>query len=588
MKILMITEKDAGNASLARISQAFLRRGHKITIYALYYASNVLDFFPADIPKYPFDQLTAEIVNMFDAIFTTVAAGDHMNTKGILLTKKPIFAQNYLIDKQLIWGGDICFVPSLQTVKTEYDEYQNYSKIAIGEPKYDSHWEGEAERNEILFIDSGHYPFGIKGKLELAKVLLHVCKKCPEYDLVIKPRFLPSDTVTTHKNRIHLYDLIKEEVEGEIPPNLIMLEEHKDLKELIDRSHTVICMYTTAFVGAVVAKKGLIILDNLPSEDSYDVRWKNFKRIREHMLDSGALVNYKEIDSVLPNGIKSSDEYRSHLLTEYMEVSEKICEVVEHIWDTYYSKGKLPSKFICKYGEHKEALRLADSINWSEIVKRRCLDYVLRRVFIQIDFHVKAKLNIDNAIDRIKLLIKDMEHFTKEGLEELGRASILIRNECIADNGGLLMKDSIDQGILMNSLFLLKRYDDIKSIPYTDIGSYHYFRGMVAYMEGDYEYAYEELLLYMDETLKREFIKEISDMSDNKFLGFYRLILLLLSAKRYEESYKFYEHMKRYFAELYPLWPAISNNISEITKRHYSYIQDLEFRFDDSKFVQEG
>ena len=58
MKILMISLRDGQNISLAKIADAFLRRGHEITIYAPYYAGNVLKFFDKKIPKF---QVTLEL-----------------------------------------------------------------------------------------------------------------------------------------------------------------------------------------------------------------------------------------------------------------------------------------------------------------------------------------------------------------------------------------------------------------------------------------------------------------------------------------------------------------------------------------------
>ena len=193
MKILMITEKDAANVSLARISDSFLNNGNEIVIYAPYFAENVLKFFDKRIPRFPLSDLSDDLVSSCDIIFASSLVSYWMADKNLLSIKKPIFTQNYLINQQLQWGGDICFVPSLATTLTDYDQYLYYSKIEIGEPKYDHVSLTSPDTKIFLFIDSGHYPFGKKGKKELARTLLDICKTFPDYELWIKPRFLPGD-----------------------------------------------------------------------------------------------------------------------------------------------------------------------------------------------------------------------------------------------------------------------------------------------------------------------------------------------------------------------------------------------------------
>ena len=91
MKILMITEKDAANVSLAKIAEAFLRRGHSIEIYAPYYEESVLKYFPEEIIKRPYETLTEEAVAFSDIVFASAVSGGFVEQKGVLLAKRPIF-----------------------------------------------------------------------------------------------------------------------------------------------------------------------------------------------------------------------------------------------------------------------------------------------------------------------------------------------------------------------------------------------------------------------------------------------------------------------------------------------------------------
>lgn len=550
MKVLMIAEKDAANASLAKICYSYIKHGHSVVVYAPYMSKNVLRFFDETVEIYPLNQLTKEEVKRCDIIFCTTMAVAYMQNGIILSAHKPIFAHTYLINKQVQWGGDLCFVPSLPTTVSDYDDYVKYPKMAIGEPKYDRVNQKYTESKRLLLIDSGHYPFGISGKRELVKTILEICRAFPDYELWIKPRFLPADTVVTHRNSLHLYDAIREEAGREIPPNLIMLTEHRDLMELIEESRTVLCMHTTAFVGAYAAGKGLVVIDNLPSDDIYDVRWKISERIRDHMKGSGAVTDYHNVCKVLPEGVKCTNEYFKYLLEEKEGVSDKICEVTEFLYDEFYSQNMFPKYKNGIYKEYKNIQQDHD-MTWDKVIKERYISYLASRMLILIDFHVKVHLDvrvIENQINELQAADGISDELFKAVLNRIP----VMRDECIVDNEESMLEDEIDCGILLNAYYQLKKYDKIKDFSNGDIGAYHLFRGFIAYEEEDFVMALKELKQYMKISLNRTYIKEISDMSNNKMKAFYILINLLNRDEKREDAEYYLLKMKEYFDSLYP------------------------------------
>ena len=547
----MITEKDAANVSLARISDSFLNNGHEIVIYAPYFAENVLKFFDKRIPRFPLSDLSDDLVSSCDIIFASSLVSYWMADKNLLSIKKPIFTQNYLINQQLQWGGDICFVPSLATTLTDYDQYLYYSKIEIGEPKYDHVSLTSPDTKIFLFIDSGHYPFGKKGKKELARTLLDICKTFPDYELWIKPRFLPGDQVITHKNNVHLYDVIEMEAKGDIPYNLIMLKEHRDLTELIEQSATVLCMYTTAFVGAYASGKGLVVLDHLPSEDVYDVRWKSFERIRNHMVDSKALIDYRRVKEVLPQGINCSEPYFRYLLAEKENAADKICEVTEYIYEEFYKKQKFPE--ICKsaYQNYKSCFQEAADVDWNRVICNRYAGCLLQRMLSMIDFNINASLDIQPLVDHVEKFRKE-ENLIENVFKRMLNNIYQYRDECIVKNKEAMLADDIDSGILLNAFYNLKQYEEIINFPNKDIGAYHLFRAFVAHERGECVIVVKELEQYMRLSLDRAYIKEISDMSNNRFKAFYILIKYLAESGEEEKGYDYLQKMKAYYRLLYP------------------------------------
>lgn len=576
MKILMITEKDSANVSLARIADAFVKSGHKVIIYALYYEKNVLRFFDERIQKFPLGELTEDAASTFDIVFASSTAQNGLINKNLLLLHKPIFTQNYLIDKQVQWGGDFCFVPSLFSTATEYDKYLNYSKIEIGEPKYDSVRSSYIDHKRFLFIDSGHYPFGSEGKRELAKTLLDICESFSDYELWIKPRFLPEDQVITHKNSIQLYDIIENESGGKIPKNLIMLREHRDLSELIEQSRTILCMYTTAFVGAYALGKGLVVLDGLPNEDVYDVRWKTFHRIRDNMAGSGAVVDYRKVKEVLPQGIKCPESYFRYLLAEKENTADKIREVVEYIYGEYYRTQKFPQICECAYQNYKKMLRIDVNLDWDKVICNRYAGCLLQRMLSLIDYHVNASLNVSSLFEHIEK-IKKAEYHTDNIFKQMTKNVYQYRDECIVKNKEAMMADDIDSGILLNAFYNLKQYDEIVNFSKKSIGAYYLFRAFVEYEKGKNETVIIDLKQYMQLSLHRAYIKEISDMSNNRFKAFYILIKCLSESGKKQEALYYFKKMDTYYHQLYP---EVNKSTEEyLQKEHYACLYRAKKQF---------
>lgn len=534
MNILVITEKDAANASMSRIANAFFRRGHKVRVYAPYFEDALLRDFDSKIERFPFDRISDEAYEWCDVIFAASIAAAFLRSEKLLRLRKPIFTHNYLINGQVAWGGDCCFVSSIETSTTDYDDVIPYSRIAIGEPKYDSVEATRESENRFLFIDSGHYPFGDKGKDQLAKTLLDICYRFPDYKLVIKPRFLPGDKVITHRNLRTLYNVLIEQTNGRLPDNLVYLEQHYDLMTLIEQSKTIICLYTTAFVGASVAEKGLIVLEGLDSDDTYDVRLKSFYRIRKNMEYTDALVQYKDAYKYLPEGIKTKKENGKFLFENKNDVAEKICEVSEYLFENFYSKKSFPKIQSVRYSNFMGEIKEDKRIGWDDIVERRIKNYIIQRMLIHIDFNISAKINTKFIVDFVNRL--DIAYIDFDGIMALIPR---IRSKCISQNKDVLLKDDIDSGILLNAYYILKEYEKILSFKKKDIGAYYLFSGFVLIEREEVEAALEHLLKYFEISKDRDYIKEISDMSNNRFRAF-REIIQIFELKNERNKVKYY------------------------------------------------
>ena len=576
MNVLMITEKDAANASLARIADAFINGGHQVVIYAAYFDDGVLRSFTSEIPRHKIDEITNDEIDWCDIIFCSTLVSIYLPDI-VFTVHKPIFTHNYLMNRQINWGGDICFVPSQATIESDYDEYLNYSYIGIGEPKYD----GEAIRTKssikrFLFIDSGHYPFSMEGKRELARTLIKICRMYPDYEMVIKPRFLPGDNVITHRNDIHIYDVIKSEAGNDLPPNLVMLMQHVDLRKLIDECSTMICMYSTAFVGAVVAGKGLIVLENIKTRDVYDIRDKAYSRCRENMIESGALIDYREVDRMLPNGAKCSQQYLDFLLKEKSGVADKIVEVCSYLWEGFYSKGSFPKTVDATYKNFKALYINDENMTWDIVVSNRCKDYILLKSLILIDFHVKAKLDISYILNSERLFEQTDGTVDSDMFKSFLAEASTLRDECIIRNRDIMLKDPIDAGVLLNAYYLKRKYKEIREFPIKEISAFDLFRAFTAIedeTENDIALAKEYLITFFEKSGDRCFNEEISDMSNNKFKAYKYLIDILRCENDIDLVNRYLGEMIEYYNAIF-LLDRFMKPDNPKAKIHYDYIMD--------------
>lgn len=508
MNILVITEKDAANASLAKITNEMASRGFCITLCPVFESEMILRVFQHPYELVHFKDLNSRKINDFDAILTSTAASDYIGVDCILNCNIPIYTHNYLINNQLVFGGDICFETSLSMSESKYTHKQSYFRIETGDPKYD-----ELEKNEkgegILFIDSGHFPFGKEGKMALADFLLEVCNKCPNITVTVKPRFLPGEEIVTHYNKDHLYDYVRRSKKKK-PENLILLNEHNDLSQLINQCATVICMYTTAFLGAITANKGLVMLDEVPSEDSYDLRLKDLYRIRDNVKKIGAVIDYKKAIDYMPNGIKSKEDGNTYAIGTDKKSAKMIVDVIEENDKKYFSKALFPDYMIMKEDNEKSPLF------WHEIHKRRLVDYFIWRALIQIDFHVKAEIDTQMIDIEITKFLKEMQEGAIYSAAEINKRARAIRDLCIIENEQLMKLDEIDYGVLINAYFLQGLYEKINHQKESGLGATLFFKARVAHEEGDSNRVKEYIDQYFQIVRDRAYVKEISDMPGNR------------------------------------------------------------------------
>lgn len=533
MKIILITEKDAANASLITVAQEFINRGHSIKVFAPFYSENVLrEFIAKNIEVKQFAEINRDVVDDCDIIFSSIFATKWIIDKGLFDVKKFIFTHDYLLHGEMTYGLDFSFATSIDNTASSFQGLLHFAKMGIGEPKYDLLKKSDYDSNRLLFIDSGHYPFGMEGRRALAKTLLEISEKNPDYELCIKPRFLPSDQIITHFNGVHIYDVISEMCNGNIPANMNMLKKHMDLQELINHSKTVICMYTTAYISASLADKGLVILEGLPNEDCFDQRNRRKMIFRDRMRSSSALVYYKNVNDVLPEGIKCDKEHMDHYLVQKNNVASKIVDVCETVYSQYLLSNKFPQNINYKdINDIKERV----GATWEDILHDRYLNYLKYRMLITFDYRVNEEIDAEKVLTILDEEINGEKLDYSKFMTVLKSIDNLVFN-AIIQNENALKKDDLDKGVLLHAYYWKKEYDKLINFEDKEIGAYYYFAGRYLYDIGQKSKGCEYLEKYYSISKQYDFYHEISDMPNNKMLSLRLMTSFFLSEKNLDKA----------------------------------------------------
>ena len=364
------------------------------------------------------------------------------------------------------------------------------------------------DTKNFLFIDSGHFPFSHKGKVQIAEMLLQICIACPDYRLVVKPRFLPEDTNMLHENTDHLYTVLSEQGGGELPDNLVLLQEHRDMQELLDMCSCVIMLCTSAYVDAALRGRCMLIIKGLDNEDKYelrnDIEYKNSYALREQ---SGCVVDYREVLRYLPAGLRCREEHLNEVVACRSNASGRIVDVMEYIDSHFLARGLFPAIREYSYETYRTAMRPDPGLTWETIKRKRVKNMgndtlsVLNRIVADIDFTPLYEM-----IDR------DYENYPAD----VGGANAFIgdlqklRRTIVIENQAALMDDPLNQAELFRAMYQAGLYAAVYEMPEDKIlcrGPWHYYVGTMLYREKSYEKSILHFLQYIREAGTRTFAK---------------------------------------------------------------------------------
>lgn len=500
MKVLVVTAHDAVNLSVENIVRELIHRGHDVSIYARTMEHRHIRMFEdMGLPVQPVSKLTSQAVKRFDCAFCPMDAVASLTFYDIY-----IFSYNFIFNNR--WttaGGDFMFV---QTEDRPIFQWEDCARMAIGTPKNDTPVQPNTQSNKILYVDTGHYPFGLEGKQQIAKTLLNFCKEFPQYEFVVKPRKLPDDVDDVHRNNLHLYRVISDCCNGQIPENLCLLDRHMNMQQLIDECITVITPGSSAYLDAALRGKGILILGGLTSENSYDLRTDTVWKIQfGDMADSGCLVDYEDAVNYLPYGLKCREEHLNKVVAYRGNVSEKVVDVIEYIYTAFLAKNQFPAIERYNLTDYRDKMQADHRVNYRLLQQKRMKNQVL--ILARRCDWVQAKIDYSEWLDILDQCYREYK-VNQTGLTDLRKKMIQELYYIWIKQKDCMMEDSIDQAVLLQALYDTGNIDHVLCILPQDIhciGPYHYYLGMIYRGENEMFDAIEHFVAFLIESNSRSF-----------------------------------------------------------------------------------
>lgn len=500
MKILVTANSDSNNLSIENIVKEMIKRGHQVEIFARHTTPWCVRMFTAlNLPIHEEKELTSKIISQFDVAF---CCNDSMDV--LRLADIYIFSYNVVMDTWITEGADFMFT-MIRDRKLPCNE--DCALMPIGNTKNDAPRICKTSEKQFLFIDAGHNPYGEKAKYQVANMLLAICHSYPEHKLVVKPRWLLNDTENRyHATTLHLYNILEKITNGNLPNNLILLNEHRDLQELIDESICVISTSITCFLDALLRGKGCIIVDGFDAEEHYVTR-AAFRNGYDTAKQVGCCVGYMDVLKYLPDGLGTHSKYIQEQIAYIDGVSSRIIDVVEYIFDNFIKLKRYPAIKKYEYSDLHKELIVDPALTLEELKYKRFKNGMLYKTRSWV------KINADIDYSEYYTTLENsyrLYPLTNGGYKSLDAKMEEKSKEIVLKNKDKCMKDAIDQSVIFQMLYESRRENEILDMPQDEIlctGPYHYFLGIIYKKQSNFDAALSHLCLFLDEANSRSFTK---------------------------------------------------------------------------------
>lgn len=310
-KGLFVLFSDNINLSLINLYNRMMNEGYKIDCYPVRKDSLSLHPFEAVDVSW-LNEVSKSLLYDYDFIicgrncFEYFSGEILVDYPGIIYTDDTAFYEGRNV------YGDVVFVNGSSNVNNLKDNtyFEIFTVGCLKAFPYntnrDSIWKNTGTyAQNVLFIESGHYPFGVKGRMELARSFTRAVMKNSDCLFVVKPRFLLGEAgIARHRNEDYLYFYVRDYFKNSWPPNLIWLDKYYLISELLPEADVVIHTYSSAHSEAAIMHKKILNIYDISSEETADFRANRFNQIRTIIDKAGNNISAK----CLADSIKKAKE----------------------------------------------------------------------------------------------------------------------------------------------------------------------------------------------------------------------------------------------------------------------------------------
>lgn len=558
--VLFISAFDSTNYVFVNLIKELTKKGHFCTVIVKdkYDAINNKMYIQEDIPFVEIDEFDLKLVSIMDFVFSAPLKYECYNA----LYKKINLLNKFVITFSSLFSSIVMGVNpdlSLSLGKSKFDEYREnglkYNLVAVGNPQYDSLIELRRQGTKrdinniknVLMIEQGAYPFGKKGKQQIADVLCYMARKNPDITFTVKPRYIPTEKgKQLHVLSEHVYDFIEDK-----PDNLILLMEPVVLEDIITEFDAAITTWSTAYLDAAVLGLPLIMMEGFDSIDVYNVRNQRVNAAYDRLRQSGCVINFNEIYKLDKLPFKFADE--KYLGEELYEPTEPCVPRVIELLELLYGKLIIPDKrwktinqlefkdFFDKFdeiplievrsNEYKSRKKLFNDVNrilQKFIFENRCMGQVMdiENIYKMWDYEVTENTSRDDIKEAVGILN-----------EETAKA----REEFFKNHFDMVCQDRILQDYYFQWLFMQKKYHDILNYSDTLIcpESLYFYRAVILYKKHRYKAGTKYMAQFFEISAGKECKDLRKDMSISAYLwkgriGKYLILYYLDRYKAYD------------------------------------------------------
>ena len=417
----MVLSGDAENLSLIHIFRALILRGCEVSIYAP--RKDYLSLYPFSeyINDFSIPFLSQTVLNDYPLIISGRNAFEYVDPcilisyNGIIISDDTCFYEGNNAYGDVIYVCGSCNeekIPKCYNVPIE--KIGCIKARADFDESYLTDFSNSYNKR-ILFVESGHYPYGKRAREELAEILVNIATRYHDYQLIITPRYLEHETeLGKHSNLDHIYGYLYRMFNGTIPSNVVLLKKHIPMKSLIEMSD--ICVHTScsAQIEMVYSNKPIVNIVGLHSFETVDFRKNRYNLIRRNMGGAGCDLRFTDVSECILSAKKAAPQYKKWLGYEYANTIENFCCITEqilfgHKYDTFFDSNNKMFNRLLAYAHSRISFfeNRLDNFSLFNMLYNEIIECIK---VVSSDTHMAIKI-LNSKIDRLilKVIVESWE-----------------------------------------------------------------------------------------------------------------------------------------------------------------------------------